>query len=187
MLKQVSVFAENSRGTMQKITGILQDENINIWGSVTNDSAEYGIIRMVVSDPEKALEALKAAGYLVQLNDVMGVEVEDKVGNLNHVLLAFAAGNINVNYIYLSFNRRFRQAGSRISHRGYLGGGRVHFCQRIFRIIIKDDGRTEEKLRTGSFADPEYVYDCQSACAGAGRRHGPDCGIRKYLLCGLAD
>ena len=105
MLKQVSVFAENSRGTMQKITGILQDENSNIWGSVTNDSAEYGIIRMVVSDPEKALEALKAAGYLVQLNDVMGVEVEDKVGNLNHVLLAFAAGNINVNYIYLSFNR----------------------------------------------------------------------------------
>ncbi len=105
MLKQVSVFAENSRGTMQKITAILEREQINIWGSVTNDSAEYGIIRMVVSDPEKALKALKEAGYLSQLNDVMGVELEDKVGNLNHLLLAFADSNINVNYIYLSFNR----------------------------------------------------------------------------------
>ena len=105
MLSQVSIFAENKKGRLQNITSLLQKENINIWGSITNDSAEYGIIRMVVSDPEKALEALKAAGYLVQLNDVMGVEVEDKVGNLNHVLLAFAAGNINVNYIYLSFNR----------------------------------------------------------------------------------
>lgn len=105
MLKQISIFAENSRGTMQKITGILVQEEINIWGSVTNDSAEYGIIRMVVSEPEKALEALKKAGYLAQLNEVMGVEVEDKVGNLNTLLLAFAESNINVNYIYLSFNR----------------------------------------------------------------------------------
>ena len=105
MLKQVSVFAENSRGTMQKITAILEREQINIWGSVTNDSAEYGIIRMVVSDPEKALKALKEAGYLSQLNDVMGVELEDKVGNVNHLLLSFADSNINVNYIYLSFNR----------------------------------------------------------------------------------
>lgn len=105
MLKQVSVFAENSRGTMQKITAILEREQINIWGSVTNDSAEYGIIRMVVSDPDKALKALKEAAYLSQLNDVMGVELEDKVGNLNHLLLAFADSNINVNYIYLSFNR----------------------------------------------------------------------------------
>ncbi|MDO5346182.1 MAG: amino acid-binding protein [Lachnospiraceae bacterium] len=105
MLKQVSIFAENSKGTMQRITGILAREEINIWGSVTNDSAEYGIIRMVVSHPEKALEALKKAGYLVQLNEVMGVELEDKVGNLNNLLLAFSESNINVNYIYLSFNR----------------------------------------------------------------------------------
>ena len=53
MLKQVSIYAENRKGTMQQITGILLEENINILGSVTNDSAEYGIIRMVVSEPEK--------------------------------------------------------------------------------------------------------------------------------------
>ena len=76
---------------MQNITGILKNEDINILGSVTNDSAEYGIVRMVVSDPDKAKEALIAAGYLCHVIDVIGVEVEDKTGNLD--------------YLYLSFNR----------------------------------------------------------------------------------
>lgn len=105
MLQQVSIFAENSKGTMQKITSVLLQEQINIWGSVTNDSAEYGIVRMVVSEPEQALVALRQAGYLTQLNDVLGVEVEDKVGALNELLLSLADSNISVNYIYLSFNR----------------------------------------------------------------------------------
>lgn len=105
MLRQLSVFAQNKRGTMQHITGVLKDEEINIWGSVTNDSAEYGIIRMVVSDAPKAKQALEREGYLCKLTDVIGVEVEDKVGNLNLLLQALSESNINVNYIYLSFNR----------------------------------------------------------------------------------
>lgn len=105
MLKQVSIYAENRKGTMQNITGILLEEDINILGSVTNDSAEYGIIRMVVSDPEKAVDALNRAGYLCRMQDVLGVEVEDKVGNLHHLLVALNESNISVDYIYLSFNR----------------------------------------------------------------------------------
>lgn len=105
MLQQVSIFAENSKGTMQKITGILLNEDINIWGSVTNDSAEFGIVRMVVSEPERALRALEAAGYMVRLTDVLGIEVEDKAGALNALLLALEQSNVSVNYIYLSFNR----------------------------------------------------------------------------------
>ena len=105
MLKQLSVYAENKKGTMEHITRILLDENINILGSVTNDSAEYGIIRMVVSDPEKAYNAFIRAGYLCKITEVLGVEVSDEVGNLNHLLLALDESNINVNYIYLSFNR----------------------------------------------------------------------------------
>ena len=85
MLKQVSIFAANEKGAMQKITQLLADRDINIWGSVTNDSAE--------------------AGYLVQMNEVMGVELPDEPGSLNRLLEAFREGNINVSYIYLSFNR----------------------------------------------------------------------------------
>ena len=75
MLSQVSIFAENKKGRLQNITSLLQKENINIWGSITNDSAEYGIIRMVVSNPEHAEKVLAEES------------------------------NINVDYLYLSFNR----------------------------------------------------------------------------------
>ena len=67
MLKQVSIYAENKKGTIQNITGLLAEKNINILGSVINDGAEYGIIRMVVSDPETAAETLTKAGYLLSL------------------------------------------------------------------------------------------------------------------------
>ncbi len=105
MLKQVSIFAENRKGTFQSITGILQEENINILGSVTNDSAEYGIVRMIVSDTEKALDALRQKGYLCRANDILGVEMADEIGSLNRLLISLSAGNISVDYIYLCFNR----------------------------------------------------------------------------------
>lgn len=105
MLKQLSLYVENKKGTMRDITSILKEENINILGSVNNDGAEYGIIRMVVSDPDCAYEALKKAGYLCKMVDVMGIEMSDEVGNLNRLLSALSDSNINVDYIYLSFNR----------------------------------------------------------------------------------
>ena len=84
MLKQLSIFAENKKGTMQQITQILFENDVNILGSVNNDSAEYGIVRMVVSDPDKAEQALQAAGYMTRQTDET---------------------NIDIDYIYLSFNR----------------------------------------------------------------------------------
>ena len=70
MLKQLSIYAENRKSTLKNITGILEAEQINILGSVTNDSAEYGIVRMVVSEPDKAAQALEKEGYLCKLTDV---------------------------------------------------------------------------------------------------------------------
>ena len=105
MLKQVSVYAENKKGCFQNITGLLTDNGINILGSVTNDSAEYGIVRLVVSDPEKAREVLTGAGYLCRLVSVLGIELADEVGSLNKLLTELLSSNINVDYLYLSFNR----------------------------------------------------------------------------------
>lgn len=105
MLQQVSIFAENKRGTMEHVTAVLKEQDINILGSVTNDSAEYGIIRMVVSDPELAIRVLTENGFVCKLTDVLGIEVQDEVGNLNHLLAALMESNINVDYLYLSFNR----------------------------------------------------------------------------------
>ena len=105
MLKQISIFAENKKGTFYNITDILASRNINILGSVTNDSAEYGIIRMVVSDTSAAIAALTENGYICKSTDVLGIEVKDEVGNLNQLLQAMLNSNINADYLYLSFNR----------------------------------------------------------------------------------
>lgn len=105
MLEQLSIFTENSQGAMQKITQVLADNDINIWGSVTNDSAEYGIVRMVVSDAHKAKELLTARSYMCKLSDVIGVRLEDEVGALNELLIAASESHINIDYIYLSFER----------------------------------------------------------------------------------
>lgn len=109
MLKQLSLYVENKKGTMWDITSILKEKGINILGSVNNDNAEFGIIRMVVSDPDCAFEALKEAGYLCRMVDVMGIEMPDEVGSLNRLLGAMSDSNINVDYIYLSFNRNSAQ------------------------------------------------------------------------------
>lgn len=106
MLKQLSVYAENKKGTLENITRILLEHDINILGSMTDDGAEYGVNRMVISKPDEALQALREAGYLCTLKDVIGVEVEDKVGNLNSLLKTLIQMNINVHYLYLSFDRR---------------------------------------------------------------------------------
>ena len=105
MLKQVSIYAENVKGKMLEITDVLMENNVNILGSVTNDSAEYGIVRMIVDNPSKATEALTKKGIICKMTDVIGVEVKDEVGNLNRLLKALHDANINVDYLYLSFNR----------------------------------------------------------------------------------
>ena len=90
---------------MQQITQILFENDVNILGSVNNDSAEYGIVRMVVSEPDKAMEGVICAGYVCHVIEVIGVEVEDKTGNLNDLLLTLKDSNVSVDYLYLSFNR----------------------------------------------------------------------------------
>ena len=104
-MKQVSIFAENKKGALHKILSALSEADVNIAGFVTNDSAEFGIIRMVTSDVEKAEELLKKTGYLYKVSDVLGVEVEDEPGALNTLLEALLHMNINVDYLYISYNR----------------------------------------------------------------------------------
>lgn len=105
MLDQITIFAENQKGAMHRITGLLAENGINILGSVTNDSAEYGIIRMLVSDPQKTLQVFRDAGYICKVTDVLAVECEDRVGALDYLLKALDESNINVDYLYLSFDR----------------------------------------------------------------------------------
>ena len=105
MLRQIAIFAENTKGAMQKVTQVLDDAEVNIISLVTNDSAEYGIVRMIVDKTDVAVDAFKRAGYMCRTDVVIGAYVEDTNGGLNKLLKALRTSNVNVDYIYTSFDR----------------------------------------------------------------------------------
>ncbi len=105
-MKQISVVAENRQGMLQAITAVMARGNINIFGFVTIDAGEYGVMRLIVSDTDKALSLLKEAGYLCQTREVIGVEMDDKVGSLSKLLDELKNSYINIDYIYLTFGRK---------------------------------------------------------------------------------
>lgn len=90
---------------MRNITRVLTEKGINITALVTNDSAEFGIVRMLVSDPELAYNALKEAGYMVHSNTIIAVKIDDTPGSLDKLLLAIGDSNVNVDYLYMSYDR----------------------------------------------------------------------------------
>lgn len=106
MIEQISIFAENRKGAMHHITSVLREADINITALITNDSAEFGIVRMLVSDPARAKDALTAAGYLCHTDRVIGVLISDDTGSLDALLDDILRGNINVDYLYISYDRQ---------------------------------------------------------------------------------
>ena len=105
MLKQVSVIAENKKGSMNKIIGHISEAGVDFYNVVSNDSPEFGIIRMLCSDPDLALNILKEDGYLAKVDNVLGVVISEKVGSLNSLLKDVAASRINIDYLYVCYIR----------------------------------------------------------------------------------
>ena len=100
MIRQLSVFVENKPGSLMDVTSRLTEAHINIRAVASFDTPEFGILRLVVDKPAEAKGSLTEKGFVVRLHDVIGVELEDKKGNLNQMLAILAEGRINVNYIY---------------------------------------------------------------------------------------
>ena len=86
MIKQISIFTENRKGAMRDITETVSNAGIDIYNVVTNDSAEYGIARMLLTDPDKGLELLRSKGYMCKIDKVIGVQIPDDVGSLTKLL-----------------------------------------------------------------------------------------------------
>lgn len=105
MITQISVFAENKKGAMGRLTGVLARAGINLIALVTNDSAEFGIVRMIVSDPETAQRELSGSGYMVHRDLVMAVDLDDAPGGLHRLLKAIDESNTNIDYLYISYDR----------------------------------------------------------------------------------
>lgn len=102
MIRQIAIFIENQKGFLRKVTGALHEQNIGIFAVSTIDSPEFGIVRMVVDQPDEAVEILTKNGFVAKTCEVIAVEIREQM-QLDELLEVLQQGNINVNYIYSSF------------------------------------------------------------------------------------
>ena len=99
-VEQISVFLENKAGRLEEVTSILAEANINIRALSLADTSDFGILRLIVNDNNKAKEELKKAGFAVAKTEVVAVEVSDQPGGLHHILRILKKANVNVEYMY---------------------------------------------------------------------------------------
>ena len=99
-IRQLSIFLENKTGRLTEVLEALGNENINITALSIADTSEYGILRLILSDPEAGYKLLKARGFSVNLTDVISLSVSHEPGSLAKVLKTLSAENLSIEYMY---------------------------------------------------------------------------------------
>jgi hypothetical protein len=99
-VEQISVFIENKSGRLAEVTRILGEAGVNIRALSLADTSDFGILRLIVNDREKAKSILKEKGFTVSKNEVVAVEVPDRPGGLSGILQVLDSAAINVEYMY---------------------------------------------------------------------------------------
>jgi hypothetical protein len=97
---QLTVFLENRSGRLAEVADILGNAGINIRGFSTTEAAEYGIVRLIVAEPQRARQLLHDAGFTTHFSEVICVSVPDEPGGLARVLDALAAAAVSLDYLY---------------------------------------------------------------------------------------
>ena len=106
MVYQISVFLENRAGQFAEITGILAENHIDLRAISIAETTDYGVLRMIVDNAEKATAILMQHGYLMSMTPVLVVAVPDQPGGIAPVLAALAQGNIDIEYMYSLFTHK---------------------------------------------------------------------------------
>jgi hypothetical protein len=99
-VRQLTVFLENRSGRLAEVADILGRAGINIRGFSTTEAAEYGILRLIVTDPDRARELLHEAGFTTHFSPVLCVSVADEPGGLARVLDQLADAGVSIDYLY---------------------------------------------------------------------------------------
>jgi hypothetical protein len=100
IVHQISVFAENKPGQLARLTRILGKEKVNIRATTIATTATFGVINLIVDDPQKAIKAIKKDGMMVTTKDVIAVVIDDKPGGLDRLTQLLLKEDINVNNAY---------------------------------------------------------------------------------------
>ena len=101
-IKQISVFLENNAGRLGEVTKILAQANINIRAISIADTADFGILRLIVNNNDVAMKALSDAKFTARMTDVAAVQIEDSPGSLAQVMELFQKTQVNIEYLYAS-------------------------------------------------------------------------------------
>ncbi|HYA87681.1 MAG TPA: ACT domain-containing protein [Nitrospirota bacterium] len=99
-VEQISIFLENKSGRLAEITDVLAKNGVNIRALSLADTADFGILRLIVDDIEKTARLLKEGGFTVGKNEVVAVVLPDRPGGLAGILNALQGKNVNVEYMY---------------------------------------------------------------------------------------
>lgn len=109
-VEQLAIFLENKSGRLAEITSILADNDINIRALSVADTADFGILRLIVDKIDNAKSVLKENGFTVGATTVIAVEVPDRIGGLASVLKIIDESNLNVEYMYSIVNKMSEEA-----------------------------------------------------------------------------
>ena len=109
-IRQVSVFVENTSGRLAEVTRLLAKNQLNLRAISVADTADFGILRIIVDDAEKAERVLESGGFTAKLTEVIGVEVPDRPGGLADVMEIFDREKVNIEYLYTSLERNRENA-----------------------------------------------------------------------------
>ncbi|HOI14702.1 MAG TPA: ACT domain-containing protein [Geobacteraceae bacterium] len=104
-VEQISIFIENKSGRLAEVTAILGEAGVNIRALSLADTSDFGILRLIVNDREKAKQVLKEKGFTVSKTEVVAIEVPDRPGGLSEILQALDSESINVEYMYAFVER----------------------------------------------------------------------------------
>lgn len=99
-INQLSIFVENKEGKLVTITDSIANAGIDIRALSVADTQDFGIFRLIVTDPQKAKEALESSGCFVSITQVVGVSIPDEPGSLAKIVNILARYNINIEYMY---------------------------------------------------------------------------------------
>ena len=103
-VQQLSVFLENREGRLEEVLDVLAKKGVNIVTLSLADTSDYGMLRLIVSDPHKGRAALKEAGITAMLTDVVALRVPHATGSLNKAMHQIVDGEVNIEYMYAFAN-----------------------------------------------------------------------------------
>lgn len=99
-VQQLSVFIENKTGRVSEVSEVLGKSGVNIRGFSVSDTADFGIVRLVVDKPQKGRDVLSEAGFTVKLAEVLCIRLQDRPGELSHALKLVSDAGVNIEYVY---------------------------------------------------------------------------------------